>query len=489
MKKLITCLVVCVLSGATFATTWTVDDSGKADFDNIQAAVDAASDGDEIVVAPGTYTSTAAEVVNMRGKEIWLHSSKGAEVTIIDGEETHRGILCDNGETPKTIIEGFTITNGYADYGGGMYIDNGSPTLTNCTFENNTCKVWNSYSLGGGMYNGVGSPTLTNCTFENNTSIGEGGNHSSGGGMYNGAGSPTLTDCTFTGNVAGGSWTSGGGMSGGNATLTNCTFIDNRANYGGGMSGGATLTGCAFENNTALDEGGGASVGNATLTDCTFTSNSAYQYGGGVITVGNGNATLTDCTFTGNTGSGMYNRQSSPTLTNCIFTGNTGGNGGGMCNSNSNPTLINCTFENNAVSGNGGGMCNSNSNPTLINCIITSNLASTGGGMWNWSESNPTLTDNSICENSPDQIFGDWHGEGNIVSEVCPWNQGACCTNDNCLVSEQENCLAFFGEWQGEDTTCADNPCPTTCLGDVTGDGVVDVSDLLAIIAVWGACP
>ena len=55
MKNLLTCLVVCVLSGVTFATTWTVDDDGKADFDNIQAAVDAASDGDEIVVEAGTW--------------------------------------------------------------------------------------------------------------------------------------------------------------------------------------------------------------------------------------------------------------------------------------------------------------------------------------------------------------------------------------------------------------------------------------------------
>ncbi len=37
---------------------WTVDDDGKADFDNIQAAVDAASDGDEILVEPGTYTGS-----------------------------------------------------------------------------------------------------------------------------------------------------------------------------------------------------------------------------------------------------------------------------------------------------------------------------------------------------------------------------------------------------------------------------------------------
>ena len=54
MKTLITCLVVCALSGTTFADTWTVDDDGKADFVNIQAAVDAASIGDEIVVMPET---------------------------------------------------------------------------------------------------------------------------------------------------------------------------------------------------------------------------------------------------------------------------------------------------------------------------------------------------------------------------------------------------------------------------------------------------
>jgi len=142
-------LISLFLTSTALATTWTVDDDGKADFDNIQDAVDAASDGDEIIVAPGTYTSTADEVVDMRGKEIWLHSSEGAEVTIIDGEETRRGILCENGETSNTIIEGFTITNGYtSDYGGGMYNEGSSPTLTNCIFDSNTTND----DYGGGVY-------------------------------------------------------------------------------------------------------------------------------------------------------------------------------------------------------------------------------------------------------------------------------------------------------------------------------------------------
>ena len=51
-----TALISLFLTSTALATTWTVDDDGKADFDNIQAAVDASSDGDEIVVMPGTYT-------------------------------------------------------------------------------------------------------------------------------------------------------------------------------------------------------------------------------------------------------------------------------------------------------------------------------------------------------------------------------------------------------------------------------------------------
>jgi hypothetical protein len=54
---------------------------------------DAASDGDEIIVMPGTYTATGNKVVNLHGKEVWLHSSKGAQVTIIDGQGERRGIV------------------------------------------------------------------------------------------------------------------------------------------------------------------------------------------------------------------------------------------------------------------------------------------------------------------------------------------------------------------------------------------------------------
>jgi predicted outer membrane repeat protein len=329
MKNLITCLVVCVMSSATFADTWTVDDDGKADFSNIQAAVDAALDGDEIIVMPGTYTGSGAEVVNMLGKEVWLHSSKGAQVTIIDAGNVRRGIYCNGGETSNTIIEGFTITNGYHSYGGGMYSRNSSPTLIGCTFTIN-----NAYQ-GGGMLNDLYS----------------------------------------------------------NSTLTDCTFENNTADYGAGMYNYGE---------------------NHTLTNCSFTNNNAGQ------------------------GGGMYNNNSNPTLSYCTFTGNTAGNGGGIYSDDTYyPTLMNCT----------------------------------------------------LCSNTVNQIYGNWTDEGgNTVTAICPV-PGACCTNDNCIVSEQEDCGTFFGQWLGEGTTCEDNPCPTSCLGDVTGDGQVDVTDILVVISVWGACP
>lgn len=91
----------------------TVDDDGKADFNSIQAAVEYAAAGDEILVAPGVYTSDhPLRVVDMLGKPLTLRGSGENDPTIIDGESVRRGIVCLNEETAKTVIEGITIRNG-----------------------------------------------------------------------------------------------------------------------------------------------------------------------------------------------------------------------------------------------------------------------------------------------------------------------------------------------------------------------------------------
>ncbi|MDP6312391.1 MAG: hypothetical protein QF781_09595, partial [Phycisphaerales bacterium] len=124
MRHICTSIVATlVLAGTSLAATINV----PADYTTIQAAVDAASGGDVILVAPGTYTDTQdGHVVDMKAKAITLRSTDGAAVTIIDGQNARRGIACYQGETNATVIDGFTITNGDAveyDYNGDGDID------------------------------------------------------------------------------------------------------------------------------------------------------------------------------------------------------------------------------------------------------------------------------------------------------------------------------------------------------------------------------
>ncbi len=121
-------------------------------FCSIQTALDNAVDTDEIVVAPGTYFET----INFLGKAIWLQSSDGAEVTIIDAQQAG-SVVTTFLASQDTALEGFTITGGNSSDGAGMYNLVSSPTVTNCTFTGNT-----SSDTGGGMYNLMSSPTVTN---------------------------------------------------------------------------------------------------------------------------------------------------------------------------------------------------------------------------------------------------------------------------------------------------------------------------------------
>ena len=299
MKNLLTGLVIGVLGSSTFAGTWTVGDNGKAHFDNIQDAISAANDGDVIIVSPGTYTSTQdGHVVNMHGKAVSLRSSDPENpniiaATIINGEGVRRGIACFNGETSGTVIEGFTITNGFAaDYD---YNSDGNVS----SYESN---------CGGGIYNFGSSPTIQNCRIYNNFADAI-SSQSGGGGIYN--------------------YES-------NATINSCRFIENEGGFGGAIhnlnSSNVSISDCEFTDNSAstnyLQSVGGAirnESSEPTISDCTFSGNSA-SIGGGAIINSNSDCMIYSCQFNDNiatSGGAMYNwNQSNPSISSTTICGN-----------------------------------------------------------------------------------------------------------------------------------------------------------------------
>ena len=109
-----TVAVVCVtLSGTAVADIINV----PGDYRTIQTAINAAVNGDEVIVADGVYTGDGNRDINFAGKLITVRSENGPDNCIIDCEgtelENHRGFYFDGGETADAVVDGFTITNGF----------------------------------------------------------------------------------------------------------------------------------------------------------------------------------------------------------------------------------------------------------------------------------------------------------------------------------------------------------------------------------------
>jgi hypothetical protein len=149
MNNLITCLAVSVLSSAVIADTWTVDDEGKADFNNIQDAIDASADGDTIVVSPGTYGS-----IWLPEHSITIIGSSGPEFTFIDAQELGTAVVrlnpceCIDEDQTDALLSGFTITGGLTSdfpHAAGVVVYYSRLIVENCIIEEN-----HNFSIGGG---------------------------------------------------------------------------------------------------------------------------------------------------------------------------------------------------------------------------------------------------------------------------------------------------------------------------------------------------
>jgi hypothetical protein len=237
-SKLCTYLILLsVFSISSIAATITVDDDGPADFDNIQAAIDDANNGDTIEVMTGTYTGPGNYEIGFLGKSITVRSTEPnnpavVAVTIIDPNYWAPGFFFINEEDANSIVSGFTITRGFSAVGGGIYCSGGSPTIKNCVIKD--CFAW---SHGGGIGSEGSNPVISNCTITNNftTEIG-------GGIVSVWGGNPVIENCLVTGNSV--FWAGGGiGCIEGSLKVRNCTFHGNKAQnqYSNGIGGAIWL--------------------------------------------------------------------------------------------------------------------------------------------------------------------------------------------------------------------------------------------------------
>ncbi len=242
------------------------------EYATIQAAIDAAFDGDIVLVDEGTYY----ENIDFLGKEITV-----ASYFLLDEEESHIENTIINGsqpldpdfsscvrfmneETSNSVLTGFTLTEGsgtfFADWnatcGGGICVDNSSPTIKN------NIVIENSADYAGSL----------GCFFDSN---------------------PEVNNNVFTDNF-------------GNINIGGLCFFVNCD---------ASVVGNIISNNSAVESTGGIVIdqnSSLILINNTINNNSAGNNGGGIFVNDGSDITMINTIVAGNEasiGSGIYFNQ------------------------------------------------------------------------------------------------------------------------------------------------------------------------------------
>ena len=248
--------------------------SWRAAFKTIQQAIDAAYEGETVIVAQGIYV----ENIRFKGKNIVLRSMDASEPamvesTIIDGASRGSVVTFDGTENETCVLSGFTIRNGTgpADSGvkGSSAVGLGDAPRTHATIRNNIITGNSTWWHGGGI-------TWCGGTIENNTITGNsavsGGSGGGGLAWCNG----TIQNNVIVGNSATGQNGFGGGLAWCDGVMRNNVIAGNTANYlGGGLWG----CGGAIHNNTivgnAAGAGGGLSSCMSSVMNCIIWGNTA----------------------------------------------------------------------------------------------------------------------------------------------------------------------------------------------------------------------
>jgi len=388
-------------------------------FSNIQAAINASSNGDKITVIsnPVPYSGPGFFNVDFSGKNVILQPGDAAGNYIpwsatIDCQHQGRAFIFRSGEgTPPgfTLLQGFIIVDGNAEdllwpqnpsvdasgYGGGIYIKNSRPIISECEItdctadagggaifcdENGDAQIsWCDIGLSYSSYNyaGVGFYKYIDpcdpCAFD---LLDANDLHQFGGGIYSRNSSPRIINCNIGWNMVAGS---GGGIAceNSNAFISFCQVYENDAwvnddridQHGGGIyfkdSNNPNIENSEIIWNAARWSGGGIAVmdSNALIEDCNIYDNHCWASAGGIYSDGNPH----------------IDPNTDPNKPNCI--------------------IQNCNIVHNWGYWSGGVSSNYGSSAKIDDCTISYNVAS-----WSW------------LIGGVEAYFGDANGTGNNVT-------------------------------------------------------------------------
>jgi len=168
-------------------------------FRKIQDAIDSADTDDTVEVQLGVYTGQDNYDLDPNGLAITIRSIAPGDPnvvakTIIDANGLGGCFRFDSGEDANCVVTGFTLRNGVmVGFGGGIYCNGSSPTISNCVIIKNTAT-----QDGGGIYCESSQLRLVNCIIAANQA-GVGG---AGGGIKCLLSTPFISNCTISGNSA-----------------------------------------------------------------------------------------------------------------------------------------------------------------------------------------------------------------------------------------------------------------------------------------------
>ena len=403
------------------------------DHATIQAAIDAAVDGDTVVVAPGTYELD--KPLDYHGRAISLESAAGADQTTLRMgkplDPLRGAILAFEVAAPaEAALEGFTLTGGKgmlftiqpnrsepvleARVGGAVYIGpHATVRLSKNVFRENEAE------FGGGVYCDVESETLIlSCEFTDNATAGNPGiRPHRGGAIYSGADSVI--------------------------SIAASVFLRNRSFQGAAVYGAPSsqleVLSSRFEGNEAEDDGGGIfSVGFQLRVFTThFIRNRSAASGGGIrvndqmiarpfiLTIEDSEFLQNEAAYGAGVTVGLLRRfpPAAPNVAKvafCHFAGNRATRRGGGLSIAADSGLVpidTCTFEDNSAQQGGGVSLDYESTNDLRNCTFLRNQALRGGGLSGEEEDQTVLTNCTFLGNC-----AQWAGGG--VAFLIPGNRG-----------------------------------------------------------------